>query len=90
MCAIVRPTAAQALTTAATGGEANTLQYLSPRVSVPFASFLLIRDNTAIHDPALPEAFDEPIAAAVAQASPRPVCLEHEYKILSLYSKRVA
>ena len=66
---IVRPAAAQALTTAATGGEETPLQYLTAGTAVPFASFLLIRDNTAIHDPSLPEAFDEPLTTAVAQAA---------------------
>ncbi|GAB3854380.1 hypothetical protein GCM10028822_24210 [Hymenobacter terrigena] len=67
--AIVRPTAAQALTAAATGGEENGVQYVTPGVPVPFASFLLISTNTAIHDPALAEAFDEPVSSAVAQAA---------------------
>ena len=67
--AIVRPTAAQALTTAATGGEESGVQYVSPGVPVPFASFLLISNNTAIHDPALAEAFDEPVGSAAAQAA---------------------
>ena len=65
--AIVRPAATQVLTTAATGGEETGVQYLSPGVPVPFASFLLISTNTAIHDPALAEAFDEPVSSAVAQ-----------------------
>lgn len=67
--AIVQPTAAQGLTTAATGGEENGVQYLTPGVPIPFASFLLISTNTAIHDPALAEAFDEPVSSAVAQAA---------------------
>ncbi|MFC6222431.1 ferritin-like domain-containing protein [Hymenobacter artigasi] len=67
--AIVRPTAAQGLTTAATGGEETGVQYLTPGVPVPFASFLLISTNTAIHDPALAEAFDEPVSSAVAQTA---------------------
>ena len=67
--AIVRPTAAQGLTTAATGGEETGVQYLKPGVPVPFASFLLISANTAIHDPALAEAFDEPVSSAVAQTA---------------------
>lgn len=66
---IVRPAGAQALTVAATGGEENAIQYLSAGIQVPFANFLLIRNNTAIHDPALAEAFDEPLTAAVAQAA---------------------
>ncbi|MBF9141387.1 ferritin-like domain-containing protein [Hymenobacter properus] len=65
---IVRP-AAQALTTAATGGEANVVQFASASTQVPFSTFFLIRDNTAIHDPALAEAFDEPITSAVGQAA---------------------
>ena len=44
--AIVRPAAAQALTTAATGGEENGVQYVTPGVAVPFASFLLTSTNT--------------------------------------------
>lgn len=67
--AIVRPTAAQVLTTAATGGEETGVQYVTPGVPVPFASFLLISTNTAIHDPALAEAFDEPVSSTVAQAA---------------------
>ena len=67
--AIVRPTAAQALTTAATGGEETGVQYVSAGVPIPFASLLLISTNTAIHDPALAEAFDEPVNSAVAQAA---------------------
>ena len=67
--AIARPAGAQALTTAATGGEENAIQYLSTTVKIPFYNFLLIRDNTAIHDPALAEAFDEPVTSAVAQAA---------------------
>ena len=67
--AIVRPTAALALTTAATGGEDTGVQYASPGVPIPFASFLLISNNTAIHDPALAEAFDEPVSSTVAQTA---------------------
>lgn len=67
--AIARPAAALALTTAATGGEENGVQYVTPGVPVPFASFLLISTNTAIHDPALAEAFDEPVSSTVAQAA---------------------
>ncbi|WP_201977349.1 ferritin-like domain-containing protein [Hymenobacter rubidus] len=66
---IARPAAAQALTTAATGGDENVFQYLTAGVKVPFSNFLLIRDNTAIHDTALAEAFDEPVSLAVAQAA---------------------
>ena len=66
---IARPAAAQALTVAATNGEGNTQQYLIAGTPIPFASFLLIRDNTAVHNAALPEAFDEPVSAAVAQAA---------------------
>ncbi|MBH8570729.1 ferritin-like domain-containing protein [Microvirga sp. STS02] len=66
---IVRPAAAQALTTAATGGEENGVQYVTPGVPIPFASLLLISTNTAIHDPALAEAFDEPVSSAAAQAA---------------------
>lgn len=67
--AIARPTAALALTTAATGGEETGVQYVTPGVPVPFASFLIISTNTAIHDPALAEAFDEPVSSAAAQAA---------------------
>ncbi len=67
--AITRPTAAQALTTVATGGENNTVQSISSSVNVPFASLLLISKNTAVRDPALAEAFDEPISSANAQAA---------------------
>ena len=66
---IVRPAAAQALTTAATGGEENTLQYVTAGTAVPFSNFLLIRDKTDVHTSALPEAFDEPLTTAVAQAA---------------------
>ena len=66
---IVRPAAAAALVTAATVGEGNAAHFLVAGTSVPFYSFLVARDNTAIHDTALPEAFDEPISAAVAQAA---------------------
>lgn len=67
--AIARPPAALALTTAATGGEDNGVQYVTPGVPVPFASFLLISTNTAIRDPSLAEAFDEPVSSAAAQAA---------------------
>ncbi|MDO7845329.1 ferritin-like domain-containing protein [Hymenobacter sp. M29] len=67
--AIARPAAAQALTTAATGGEANVAQPVSTTATLPTASIFLVRDNTAIQDPALAEAFDEPITSAVAQAA---------------------
>ncbi|MDB5233585.1 MAG: hypothetical protein JWR44_578 [Hymenobacter sp.] len=66
---IVRPAAAQALNTAATGGESNPTQYLGVGVAVPFGDFLLIRDNTAVRDSSLVEAFDEPVNSAVAQAA---------------------
>ena len=66
---IVRPAAAQALTTAATGGEGTATQSLLVGTTVPFYNFLLIRDNTAVHDPAIAEAFDEPISSAAAQAA---------------------
>ncbi len=66
---IARPAAAQVLTTAATGGEENATQYLKAGTAIPFSSFLLIRDNTAIHDSALAEAFDEPVSSTVAQAA---------------------
>ena len=67
--AITRPAAAQVPTTAATGGEENILQYQTPGKPIVFSDFLLIRDNTAIHDSALPEAFDEPVNSAIAQAA---------------------
>ena len=67
--AIARPAAAQALTAAATGSEGNILQYLTPGRPIVFSDFLLIRDNTAIRDSSLPEAFDEPVNSAVAQAA---------------------
>ena len=67
--AIARPAAAQVLTAAATGGEGNILQYLTPGRPIVFSDFLLIRDNTAIRDSSLPEAFDEPVSSAVAQAA---------------------
>lgn len=66
---IVRTGAGLLLTAAATGGEANATQTLTAATPVPFASFLLIRDNTAIHDPALAEAFDEPVSSAAALAA---------------------
>ena len=66
--AIVRPAAAQALTAAATGGEGNATQFLTSSTPVPFLSFLFLR-NTGVRAASLPEAFDEPISAAVAQAA---------------------
>lgn len=66
---IVRPAAAQVLTTAATGGEDNVAQYLKTGVMIPFSSLLLIRDGNAVRDPALFEAFDEPVATATATAA---------------------
>lgn len=67
---IVRPAAAQALTTAATGGEENTLQYATVGgTAIPFSIFLVAGNNTAIRDSSLPEAFDEPLTTAVAQAA---------------------
>lgn len=67
--AIAQPAGAQALTDAATGGEANFVQNRSAGVPIPFASFLLIRDNAAVRDSSLAEAFDEPVSTAVAQAA---------------------
>ena len=64
---IVRPAAAQVLTAAATGGEENSIQYVSAGVPVPFSTLLLINNNTAIHDPAQAEAFDEPVNTTTAQ-----------------------
>jgi len=66
---IARPAAAQVLTTAATGGEENSVQYLATGVPVPFGKFLTILNNTAVHDTALVEAFDEPLSSAVATAA---------------------
>ena len=66
---ITRPAAAQVLTTAATGGEENITQYAVAGRPIVFSEFLLIRDNTFIHDSALPEAFDEPVNTATAQAA---------------------
>lgn len=66
---IVRTGEALKLTAAATGGEETAAQALSPTANIPFSDLLLIRDNTAVHDPSLPEAFDEPVADAVAQAA---------------------
>lgn len=65
---IVRPAAAQVLTTAATGGEDNVEQFLTPGVPVPLLSILFLRD-TGVPAAALPEAFDEPVNSAVAQAA---------------------
>lgn len=67
--AITRPTAAQVLTSAATGGEENVIQYLSAGVAVPFSDFLTISKGTAIHSPALAESFDEAVNTATAQAA---------------------
>ena len=66
---IVRSGDAQRLTAAATDGEDIAVQSVSATANVPFTDLLLIRDNTEIHDPSLPEAFDEPVTAAVAQAA---------------------
>lgn len=66
---IVRTGDALKLTIAATGGEERFTQPLSTTTNVPFNDLLLIRDNTAIHDPSLPEAFDEPVAVSIAQAA---------------------
>ena len=65
--AIPRSDDALLLTVAATGGEENAVQGASAGVTLPFSTLLLIRDNTAVHDPSLPEAFDEPVSAAAAQ-----------------------
>lgn len=67
--AIVRPAAAQALTTAATGGEDNLTQYKSAGVPVPFADFLTVFKLTFVSDASLAEAFDEPVSTAAAQAA---------------------
>jgi hypothetical protein len=67
--AIARPTAAQALTTAATGSENNIVQFLSAGVAVPFDTLLRISYGTAIRDSSLPEAFDEPVSTVAAQAA---------------------
>ena len=66
---IVRPAAAQALSTAATDGEDNVAQYLKAGVKIPFSSLLLIRDSNAVHDAALFEAFDESVATTTATAA---------------------
>ncbi|GAB3582799.1 ferritin family protein [Hymenobacter daeguensis] len=67
--AIVRPAAAQVLTTAATGNENNTAQYLSAGATIPFDNFLRISYGTAVRDTSLPEAFDEPTSTITAQAA---------------------
>lgn len=67
--AIVRPAAAQVLTTAASSGEENTTQFLSAGVSIPFSTLLTIAKGTAIRDPALAESFDETVNTATAQAA---------------------
>lgn len=66
---IVRTGDALKLSIAATGGEERFTQPLSTTTNVPFSDLLLIRDNTAIHDPSLPEAFDEPVTVSIAQAA---------------------
>lgn len=66
---IVRTGEALKLTAAATGGDEAAAQPLSATTIIPFSDLLLIRDNTAVHDPSLPEAFDEPVPEAVAQAA---------------------
>jgi hypothetical protein len=66
---ITRVTTAQALTLAATGGEETTTQYISAGVAAPFASFLLISNNTAVRDPSVAESFDEPVNTSIAQAA---------------------
>jgi hypothetical protein len=66
---ITRVTTAQALTLAATGGEETTTQYISAGVAAPFASFLLISNNTAVRDPSVAESFDEPVNTTIAQAA---------------------
>lgn len=67
--AIVRPAGAQALTTAATGGEDNLTQYKSSGVPVPFTDFLNVFKLTFVSDTSLAEAFDEPVSTAAAQAA---------------------
>jgi hypothetical protein len=67
--AITRPAAAQALITAAIAGENNVTQYASAGTPLPFNTLFLIRNNTAVQDPALAEAFDEPITGTVGQAA---------------------
>ena len=66
---IVRTGDALKLTAAATDGEEKATQPLSTTANVPFSDLLLIRDNTAVHDPSLPEAFDEPVNVDIAQAA---------------------
>lgn len=67
--AIVRPAAAQVLTTAATGNENNISQFVSAGVTIPFDVFLRISYGTAVRDTSLPEAFDEPTDTTTAQAA---------------------
>ena len=67
--AISRPPAAQALTTAATGGEDNLVQYRSSGVKVPFSDLLTVFKLTFVRDASIAEAFDEPLSNATAQAA---------------------
>lgn len=50
-------------------GEDNARQILPGPAVVPFSDFLLLRDNTAVRDAALPESFDEPLIANGSQAA---------------------
>jgi hypothetical protein len=67
--AISRPAAAAALTTAANSGEASAVQLVTGPAQIPFASLLITRDNTAIRETSLSEAFDEPTTRAIVQAA---------------------
>jgi hypothetical protein len=54
---------------AVVAGEDNGRQLLPGPAVVPFSDFLLLRDNTAVRDSALTEAFDEPLIANGSQSA---------------------
>ncbi|MBF9223958.1 ferritin-like domain-containing protein [Hymenobacter ruricola] len=67
--AIARPAGAQALATAATGGEENLLHERLAGATVPFPTILNVFRLTFVSDESIAEAFDEPISSAAAQAA---------------------
>ena len=66
---IVRPTAAQVLTQAATDGEDTISQLASAGVPIAFRNFLTVFKLTFVADTSLAEAFDEPVNTTIAQAA---------------------
>lgn len=70
---IVRPAAAQALTTAASSGEDNITQLASAGVPIVFSNLLNVFKLSFIPDASLAEAFDEPVTDPAAKLNSQAV-----------------